>query len=731
MQKLKIAASAVLKDKLQVDREVVKLSTADFTEVSAVVIDIEDYRKGGLNKVDGTALGIPVFLYLRDEENTPEELVGHVVGVISDNLTDRRLFGRQIDEAAKRYEDKVLPPFFGALAQYVYKGKSQFDCPGHQGGAYFRRHPAGRAFYDFYGEELFRSDLCNADVAMGDLLIHEGAPLKAQKAAAKIYNADKTYFVLNGTSASNKVVLNAALTPGDLVLYDRNNHKSVNHGALLQAGATPIYLETARNPFGFIGGIDEKCFDEKYLRDLIREKCPEKADAKRPFRLAVIQLGTYDGTIYNARQVVDKIGHLCDYILFDSAWVGYEQFIPMMRDCSPQLLELGPEDPGIFVTQSVHKQQAGFSQSSQIHKKDAHIRGQDRFIPHKVLNNAFMMHASTSPFYPLFASLDVNAKMQEGEAGRRLWADCVKTTIDARKLLLDTCHHIKPFIPNKVRGADWKSYPTNLIAQDLEFFKFVPGEKWHSFEGYGENQYFVDPCKFMLTTPGINVETGEYEDFGVPATILANYLRENGIIPEKNDLNSILFLMTPAENKEKMDHLVSQIARFEKYLDEDAPLEDVLPGLYKHYEYRYHDYSIRQLCQEMHDFYKERNIKEIQKQMFCSEYMPKSVINPQDAHFAFLRGQAELVRMEDAEGRVAAEGALPYPPGVLCCFPGEVWGGPVLKYFLAWQEAMGRMPGFAPELQGVYVEDNGRGGKQVYCYVLKEDVVERLKAKGK
>lgn len=731
MQKLKIAASAVLKDKLQVDREVVKLSTADFTEVSAVVIDIEDYRKGGLNKVDGTALGIPVFLYLRDEENTPEELVGHVVGVISDNLTDRRLFGRQIDEAAKRYEDKVLPPFFGALAQYVYKGKSQFDCPGHQGGAYFRRHPAGRAFYDFYGEELFRSDLCNADVAMGDLLIHEGAPLKAQKAAAKIYNADKTYFVLNGTSASNKVVLNVALTPGDLVLYDRNNHKSVNHGALLQAGATPIYLETARNPFGFIGGIDEKCFDEKYLRDLIREKCPEKADAKRPFRLAVIQLGTYDGTIYNARQVIDKIGHLCDYILFDSAWVGYEQFIPMMRDCSPLLLELGPEDPGIFVTQSVHKQQAGFSQSSQIHKKDAHIRGQDRFIPHKVLNNAFMMHASTSPFYPLFASLDVNAKMQEGEAGRRLWADCVKTTIDARKLLLDTCHHIKPFIPNKVRGADWKSYPTNLIAQDLEFFKFVPGEKWHSFEGYGENQYFVDPCKFMLTTPGINVETGEYEDFGVPATILANYLRENGIIPEKNDLNSILFLMTPAENKEKMDHLVSQIARFEKYLDEDAPLEDVLPGLYKHYEYRYHDYSIRQLCQEMHDFYKERNIKEIQKQMFCSEYMPKSVINPQDAHFAFLRGQAELVRMEDAEGRVAAEGALPYPPGVLCCFPGEVWGGPVLKYFLAWQEAMGRMPGFAPELQGVYVEDNGRGGKQVYCYVLKEDVVERLKAKGK
>jgi arginine/lysine/ornithine decarboxylase len=149
--------------------------------------------------------------------------------------------------------------------------------------------------------------------------------------------------------------------------------------------------------------------------DLIREAAPEKADAPRPFRLAVIQLGTYDGTVYNARQVVDKIGHLCDYILFDSAWVGYEQFIPMMADCSPLLLELNENDPGIFVTQSVHKQQAGFSQTSQIHKKDNHLRGQARFCPHKRLNNAFMLHASTSPFYPLFAALDVNAKIHEGE----------------------------------------------------------------------------------------------------------------------------------------------------------------------------------------------------------------------------------------------------------------------------------------------------------------------------
>ncbi len=211
--------------------------------------------------------------------------------------------------------------------------------------------------------------MCNADVKLGDLLIHEGSAKHAQKFAAKVFNADKTYFVLNGTSSANKVVTNALLTRGDLVLFDRNNHKSNHHGALIQAGATPVYLEAARNPFGFIGGIDAHCFDEDYLRAQIANVAPERAQEARPFRLAIIQLGTYDGTVYNARQVVDRIGHLCDYILFDSAWLGYEQFIPLMEGCSPLTLSLNEKDPGIFVTQSVHKQLAGFSQTSQIHKK--------------------------------------------------------------------------------------------------------------------------------------------------------------------------------------------------------------------------------------------------------------------------------------------------------------------------------------------------------------------------
>ena len=717
MPNLKVAYSPKVEQYFSTNRELVEITKTDFTDVSAIVLtsgDVGEY----LERIQATNFGIPVFVVQTEEEQVDPKFYDAIYHIQDLNGYDIKLYSRQIETAAKFYEDKMLPPFFKMLSEYVEMGNIAFDCPGHQGGQYYRKHPAGRFLYDFYGENIFRSDICNADVKLGDLLIHEGAACDAQKYAAQVFNADKTYFVLNGTSSSNKVALNAVLAPGDLVLFDRNNHKSNHHGALIQAGATPIYLETARNPFGFIGGIDSHCFEEDYLKSLIKEVAPEKLNQKRPFRLAVIQLGTYDGTIYNARQVVDKIGHLCDYILFDSAWVGYEQFIPMMKDCSPLLLELNENDPGILVTQSVHKQQAGFSQTSQIHKKDKHIKGQDRYVNHKRFNNAFMLHASTSPFYPLFAALDVNAKIQGSEAGRRLWHECVKVGIEARKLVLNHCELIRPFIPTTIKGKKWQDYDTEEIATNLEFFKFHPTDTWHKFEGYADEQYFVDPCKFLLTTPGISLETGEYEKFGVPATILANYLRENGIIPEKCDLNSILFLLTPAETLTKMQTLVAQIALFEKHIKQDSLLKDVLPTVYKNNEDRYKGYTIRQLCQEMHDLYVSRNVKQLQKDLFRKATLPEYALNPHDANIEFVRNKVELVPLTDIVGRVAAEGALPYPPGVLCVVPGERWSSTAQKYFLALEEGINTLPGFAPEIQGVYLQKDPDGRTRAYGYVL-------------
>src|SRR5471032_2275306 len=484
MKLLKLAASTSVSPYLQTARLVADLRRADFADVAAIIISVGDLNHGRLAEIEKLGFGIPAFVAVQGTEQVSPEFLPALKGVITLSDANQAFYAAQIESAAQAYEEALFPPFFDTLKKYVEMENATFACPGHQGGEFFRRHPAGRQFYDFYGPNIFRSDMCNADVKLGDLLIHEGSAKDAQKYAAKVFSADKTYFVLNGTSAANKVVTNALLTRDDLVLFDRNNHKSNHHGALLQAGATPVYLETARNPFGFIGGIDASCFDEGYLRKQIKAVAPARANEPRPFRLAIIQLGTYDGTIYNARQVVDKIGHLCDYILFDSAWVGYEQFIPMMQQCSPLLLDLNEHDPGIFVTQSVHKQQAGFSQTSQIHKKDAHIKGQKRFCNHKRFNNAFMLHASTSPFYPLFAALEINAKMHEGASGRRLWHDCVTLGIETRKMLLEQCSMILPFVPPVVDGIAWQNHETEQMANDVRFFDFVPGECWHAFAAY-------------------------------------------------------------------------------------------------------------------------------------------------------------------------------------------------------------------------------------------------------
>ena len=247
------AARKILKDAGA--REMVSISETDFTDVAACAL-VE-----GETEIPAAAraFGIPV-IYLSAE-------------------TDAGL----TEEAAAAYEGKILPPFFGELKAYAESGNTAFDCPGHQGGDFFRKHPAGRAFFDFFGENVFRADLCNADVAMGDLLIHEGPALAAQKHAARVFRADKTYFVLGGTSASNQVVTGAVLTPGDVVLFDRNNHKSVFAGALLSAGATPVYLETTRNPYGSIGGIPEDAFSESKIRAAIAKIDPEKRKSRDRF----------------------------------------------------------------------------------------------------------------------------------------------------------------------------------------------------------------------------------------------------------------------------------------------------------------------------------------------------------------------------------------------------------------------------------------------------------------
>jgi ornithine decarboxylase/arginine decarboxylase len=132
----------------------------------------------------------------------------------------------------------------------------------------------------------------------------------------------------------------------------------------------------------------------------------------------VVEQCTYDGTIRSAEMILQRIGHLCDYILFDEAWAGFMKFHPLYAGrFAMGLSGLGPEAPGIIATQSTHKQLASFSQASQIHMKDRHIRGQKRRVEHRRFNESFMQYASTSPFYPLFRLARRRRADDEGALG--------------------------------------------------------------------------------------------------------------------------------------------------------------------------------------------------------------------------------------------------------------------------------------------------------------------------
>jgi ornithine decarboxylase len=519
----------------------------------------------------------------------------------------------------------------------------------------------------------------------------------------------------------------------------------------VQAGAIPIFLPTARNGFGMIGAVDWEAWDEKFLREQIRNnpmvKDKGRANAERPFRLACIQLATYDGTIYNVKKVLEKIGHLCDYVLWDEAWIGYNAFHPLFEDHSPmRLTNLAPEMAGLFSTQSVHKQGAGFSQASQIHKRDEHIRGQRRYIEHKRFNESFMMGASTSPFYPLFASLDVNAKIHEGKAGEMLWDGCIELGIEVRKKFREFCSHyaltgrsdqekwfFDPFVPDVVtiedspftadaKNVPWESLPTEVLKREQQCWNFDPKSAWHGYSGYTDGYAMVDPNKLMLVTPGINRKTGEYLDFGVPATVVANYLREEGVVPEKCDLNSILFLMTPAEDESKLNTLVAKLVKFKNLWDRDAPLQEVLPTLYAAHSERYAGYTLRQICNEMHNFYREAKVKDLQRLCFRASSFPELAISPEDAYEALVANNVDYVPLDGIKGRISATLALIYPPGIGVVVPGERWdkrAQPMLDYFLAFQESFNRFPGFNYEVQGVYQErENGR--IRFYTYVVRE-----------
>jgi ornithine decarboxylase len=699
-------------------------------------------------------LEMPIVLLVRRKrfEDVPVEVLDFIDGYVFLAEETPEFIARNLVSRLRQYAETLKTPFFGALVDYAEQGNQLWTCPGHNGGIFYSRSPIGRIFMEHLGEAIFRDDLDNSIIELGDLLTHEGPALAAQKEAAAIFGAEKTYFVLNGTSASNKIVLSALIADGDLVLFDRNNHKAAHHGGLLLTGGIPIYLPTDRNAYGLIGPIKPAALDETAIREAIRTNpLVNDKDAwqrQRPFRAAVIEQCTYDGTIYSAQHILEKIGPLCDYILFDEAWAGFMKFHPIYAGrFAMGLPNLDADAPGIIATQSTHKQLASFSQASQIHVKDGHIRGQRRRVEHRRFNESFLQHASTSPFYPLFASLDVGAQMMKGRSGEVLWDDTIRLGIELRKKLRAVRAEFErresdparrwffdPFVPDVARLPDaadgrgvhevpWESVATDALASHAHFWEFSPGARWHGFASVVPGYAITDPNKLTLLTPGFDRATGEYEAHGIPAPVVAQYLRENRVVPEKFDLNSLLFLLTPGVEASKAGTLVSALVAFKRLYDDNAPLETAIPRFVAAQPKRYRGLRLRDLCQEMHDFFRAANVSALQKAQFQSDHLPEPAMTPHEAARHLTRNNVDYLPIDQIEGRVAATLFVVYPPGIATIVPGERLSArarPMIDYLKMFERSSNLFPGFDTEVQGIYREADASGTVRFNTYVVRE-----------
>jgi ornithine decarboxylase len=722
---------------------------------------VVDWGKKGLegkaasliNVMRRRGLEMPIVLLVRRKrfEDVPVEVLDFIDGYVFLAEETPEFIARNLVSRLTQYAETLKTPFFGALVDYAEQGNQLWTCPGHNGGIFYSRSPIGRIFMEHLGEAVFRDDLDNSIIELGDLLTHEGPALTAQKEAAAVFGAEKTYFVLNGTSASNKIALSALIAEGDLVLFDRNNHKAAHHGALLITGGIPVYLPTDRNAHGLIGPIDSGALDETKIREAIRNN-PLVTDKdawqrERPFRAAVIEQCTYDGTIYSAQEILARIGKLCDYILFDEAWAGFMKFHPIYAGrFAMGLRNLADDAPGIIATQSTHKQLASFSQASQIHVRDSHIRGQRRRVEHRRFNESFLQHASTSPFYPLFASLDVGAQMMKGRSGEVLWDDTIRLGIELRKKLRAVRNEFErrepdparrwffdPFVPDVVRLPDtadggvhevpWESIATDALASHAHFWELTPGAAWHGFKSVVPGFAITDPNKLTLLTPGFDRRTGEYEDHGIPAPVVAQYLRENRVVPEKFDLNSLLFLLTPGVEASKAGTLVSSLVAFKRLHDENALLENVFPRFVAANPKRYRGLRLRDLCGEMHAFFRSANVSALQKAQFTATHLPEPVMAPNQAGRELVRNNVDYLPIDEIGGRIAATLFVVYPPGIATIVPGERLNErarPMIEYLKVFERSSNVFPGFDTEVQGLYRERDAAGAVRFYTYVVRE-----------
>jgi arginine/lysine/ornithine decarboxylase len=517
------------------------------------------------------------------------------------------------------------------------------------------------------------------------------------------------------------VIFTAAVGRDQIALCDRNCHKSIEHGLVL-TGGIPTYLVPLRNRYGIIGPISPARLRKDAISAAIKANpLVVKGSETRPV-YSVITNSTYDGLCYNARRVEALLDPSVDRIHFDEAWYAYARFNPLYRD--RHAMHGDPKDhtgPTIFATHSTHKLLAALSQASFLHIRDGRSP-----IPHSRFNESYMLHASTSPLYPIIVSNDVTAAMMDGPGGIAITAESIQEAVAFRQTM-GRVHRefaekkewfFNTWNPETVKqGKGGKEIAfadasPEFLMSEPSAWVLHPGESWHGFEDLEDGYCMLDPIKVSIVTPGV-ATAGGLDKSGIPATLVTAYLHRRGVKVEKTTDFTILVLFSIGVTKGKWGTLLNALLDFKRDYDRNTSLLEVLPDVANAAPTVYAGMGLRDLADQMFAMLKETRQTHWLSEAFST--LPKPSMTPNAAYQYLVKDDIEHVPLEQLANRVLATSVVPYPPGIPMLMPGESTGaadGPYLGYLKALAAWDARFSGFGHDTHGV---ENRDGVYYVQC----------------
>lgn len=683
-------------------------------EIEKTIQPIRDF----INEIRRKNSEIPIYLYgeTKTSHHIPNDILRELHGFIHMQEDTPEFMAKHILREARSYLESVAPPFFKALMNYAQNGSYSWHCPGHSGGVAFLKSPVGQMFHQFFGENMLRSDVCNAVEELGQLLDHTGSVAASEKNAARIFNTDHLYFVTNGTSTSNKIVWHSTVGPDDIVVVDRNCHKSILH-AIMMTGATPVFLMPTRNHLGIIGPIPKSEFSMENIQKKIENNPFIKDKNKKP-RILTITQSTYDGILYNVEEIKKSLDGKIDTLHFDEAWLPHATF----HDFYKNMHAIGegrkrPEKSMIFSTQSTHKLLAGLSQASQILVQES----ENKKLNQNIFNEAYLMHTSTSPQYSIIASCDVAAAMMEAPGGKALVEESLKESIHFRQAMKKVGNDWNKNSENnwwfKVWGPDQDldDDSDKILQQKKWTLESSHKKSWHGFDNITENFNMLDPIKSTIVTPGLNID-GEFENQGIPATLVTKYLSEHGVIVEKCGLYSFFIMFTIGITKGRWNTFVTALQQFKDDYDKNLPMWKILPNFVAKNP-PYEKIGLKDLCQLIHKTYKEHDVAKLTTKMYTSDI--ELAMKPSQAATQLAHEEVEAVEIDQLENRVSAVLLTPYPPGIPLLIPGERYNKIIVNYLKFVREINSKLPGFETDVHGLMSEVQPDGSKKYFMNCVK------------